>query len=79
MAPIPAQESAVDDFIPRAGLCSAGAGWPERAWTSYFSSVVKPRYTRTDVCIVTDDDILLLVQEDKRHKEPSDPDPQLIC
>ena len=33
------------------------------------------------MCIVTDEGILLLVQdsEDKRHKEPTDPEPQLIA
>jgi hypothetical protein len=36
-------------------------------------------HAKTDVCIVDSDDILLLVQEDKRHKEPKDPEPQLIA
>ena len=36
-------------------------------------------HAKTDVCIVDSDDILLLVQEDKRHKESKDPEPQLIA
>ncbi|OCB85857.1 hypothetical protein A7U60_g6988 [Sanghuangporus baumii] len=38
------------------------------------------RDTKTVVCIMDDnDEILLLVQEDKRHMEGSDPEPQLIA
>jgi hypothetical protein len=37
------------------------------------------RHAKTDVCIVDSDDILLLIQEDKRHKESKDPEPQLIA
>jgi len=37
------------------------------------------RHAKTDVCIMNDQDILLLVQEDKRHMESSNPVPQLIA
>ena len=37
------------------------------------------RHAKTDVCIVDSDDILLLVQEDKRHMDLKDPEPQLIA
>ncbi|KAJ3559874.1 hypothetical protein NP233_g11154 [Leucocoprinus birnbaumii] len=36
-------------------------------------------HTKTDVCIMDASDILLLVQEDKRHLDGSDPEPQLIA
>ena len=36
------------------------------------------RHAKTDVCVVDEDNVLLLVQEDKRHKERKDPEPQLI-
>ena len=36
-------------------------------------------HAKTGVCIVDEDDILLLVQEDKRHEERKDPEPQLIA
>jgi len=37
-------------------------------------------YAKTDVCVVDEDDfILLLVQEDKQHKERKDPEPQLVA
>ena len=34
---------------------------------------------KTDVCVVDEEDILLLVQEDKRHKERKDPESPLIA
>lgn len=37
------------------------------------------RHAKTDVCIIDDSEILLLVQEDKRHIDGSDPEPQLIA
>jgi len=58
MDPVPAEESAVDDF---AVICREQC------------------HAKTDVCVVDEDNILLLVQEDKRHKEGKDPEPQLIA
>ncbi|KAH9044313.1 hypothetical protein EDB85DRAFT_1884846 [Lactarius pseudohatsudake] len=37
------------------------------------------RHAKTDVCIVDSDNLLLLIQEDKRRKEKKDPSPQLIA
>ncbi|KAH8982020.1 hypothetical protein EDB92DRAFT_1895630 [Lactarius akahatsu] len=37
------------------------------------------RHAKTDVCIVDQNEILLLVQEDKQHMDNSDPEPQLIA
>ena len=82
MAPIPAQESAVDDFTV---VLFRELGYVRRGRMARTRMDIpllicgEPRSARTDVCIVTDEDILLLVQEDKRHKEPSDPEPQLIA
>ncbi|TFK90154.1 hypothetical protein K466DRAFT_402433 [Polyporus arcularius HHB13444] len=40
----------------------------------------KERHAKTDVCIIDETpDILLVVQEDKRHLHRSDPEPQLIA
>ncbi|KAI9228247.1 MAG: hypothetical protein DHS80DRAFT_23490 [Piptocephalis tieghemiana] len=36
-------------------------------------------YAKTDVCIMTENEILLLLQEDKSHINPVDPEPQLIA
>jgi hypothetical protein len=37
-------------------------------------------YAKTDVCILdVDSKLLLLVQEDKSHISPADPEPQLIA
>ena len=37
------------------------------------------KHAKTDVCIMDASGILLLVQEDKRHLDGSDPEPQLIA
>ncbi|KAJ7758092.1 hypothetical protein DFH07DRAFT_884698 [Mycena maculata] len=37
------------------------------------------RQANTDVCVIDDDDILLLVQEDKRQGETGNPVPQLVA
>ena len=37
------------------------------------------KHAKTDVCIVDASDILLFAQEDKRHLDGSDPEPQLIA
>ncbi|KAF8817284.1 hypothetical protein BYT27DRAFT_7227904 [Phlegmacium glaucopus] len=80
--PVPAEESAVDDFavhlltlldyVPRTRMTRTRAD---------IRLVIcgQECHAKTDVCIVDSDNILLLVQEDKRHKEPKDPEPQLIA
>ncbi|KAK0466984.1 uncharacterized protein EV420DRAFT_1260734, partial [Desarmillaria tabescens] len=82
MDPVPAQESAVDGFVvfllsllgyvPREKMARARTDIP-------LLICGESRHATTDVCIVYADDNLLLVQEDKRHKEPKDPEPQLIA
>ena len=53
-----------------------GPGWhaPERT-----SICGQQCHAKTDVCVVDANDILLLVQEDKRHKERKNPEPPLIA
>jgi len=82
MDPVPAEESAVDDFavhllsllgyVPRTRMLRTRADIP-------LVVCGEQSHAKTDVCIVDSDDILLLIQEDKRHKEPKDPEPQLIA
>ncbi|KAH9180561.1 hypothetical protein EDB89DRAFT_2110649 [Lactarius sanguifluus] len=73
MSPAPAEESAVDDFVvlPVAVLRTR----------KDIPLVIcgENRYAKTDVCIVDQNEILLVVQEDKRHMDNSDPEPQLIA
>jgi hypothetical protein len=82
MDPVPSEESAVDDFavhlltllgyVPRTRMTRTRADIP-------LLICGQECHAKTDVCIVDRDDFLLLVQEDKRHKEPKDPEPQLIA
>jgi len=82
MDPVPTEESAVDDFavqlltvlgyVPRSRMARTRADIPLRICGEL-------RHTKTDLCIVDLDDFLLLTQEDKRHKELKDPEPQLIA
>ena len=81
MDPVPGEESAVDDFavclltllgfVPRPRMTRTRADIP-------LIICGEQHHAKTDVCVVDEDDILLLVQEDKRHKERKDPEPQLI-
>jgi hypothetical protein len=82
MDPVPAEESAVDDFavclltllgyVPCSRMTCTWADIP-------LTICGEQCHAKTDVCVVDEDDILLLVQEDKRHKERKDPEPQLIA
>jgi hypothetical protein len=82
MDPVPDEESAVVDFVvhlltlldyvPRTRMARTRADIP-------LTICGQEYHTKTNVCIVDSDDILLLVQEDKRHKERKDPEPQLIA
>lgn len=77
-----AEESAVDDFAvhlltlldyaPRPNIASTRTDIP-------FKICGEIRHAKTDICIVESNNILLLIQEDKRHKEKKDPSPQLIA
>ena len=82
MDPVPAEESAVDDFavylltllgyVPRSRMTRTRSDIP-------LIICGEQCHAKTDVCIVDADDILLLVQEDKRHKERKDPEAQLVA
>ena len=77
----PAEESAVDDF---AVVLLRALGYTRRGRVSRTRKDIpllicgENRHVKTDVCIIDDNEILLLVQEDKRHLDNSDPQPQLI-
>jgi hypothetical protein len=78
----PAEESAVDNFavhlltllgyVPRTKMARTHTDIPILICGQEYQA-------KTDVCIVDSDDLLLLVQEDKQHKESKDPEPQLIA
>ena len=80
MNPVPAEESAVVDFAvclltlldyaPRTRII-------RRRSTSRLPSA-ESNVIQQPMSVVDEDDILLLVQEDKRHKERKDPEPQLV-
>ena len=83
MDPAPADESAVVDFtvclltilgyVSRKRLTRTRVDIP-------LTICGEQHHSRTDVCVVDEDDfILLLVQEDKRHKDRKDPEPQLVA
>ncbi|KAH9005166.1 hypothetical protein EDB86DRAFT_2825476 [Lactarius hatsudake] len=81
MSPAPAEESAVDDFVV---LLLRALRYNTRGRVLRTRKDIplvicgENRYAKTDVCIVDQNEILLVVQEDKRHMENSDPEPQLI-
>ena len=82
MSPAPAEESAVDDFaiLLLRALGYTGRGRVFRSRKDIPLVICgENSHAKTDVCIVDDNEILLLVQEDKRHMENSDPEPQLIA
>lgn len=82
MDPPPGEESAVDDFavhlltllgyVPRSRMTRTRVDIP-------LVICGEQCHAKSDVCIVDSDDILLLVQEDKRHKESKDPQAQLVA
>ena len=78
----PAEESAVDDF---AFLLLRALGYNARGRVLRTRKDIplvicgENRHATTDICIVDQNEILLLVQEDKRHMDNSNPEPQLIA
>ncbi|KAK0222059.1 hypothetical protein IW262DRAFT_1377971 [Armillaria fumosa] len=82
MNPVPGQESAVDDFAIEL-LKTLGYAQRPRVARSRLDIPLficgEQRYAKTDVCIMDSNEILLLIQEDKRHMENKDPEPQLIA
>jgi len=77
----PEGESAVDDFAVHLLTLLGYAPRTRMARTRADIPLIicgQDCHAKTDVCIV-DSDNILLVQEDKRHKESKDPEPQLIA
>jgi hypothetical protein len=84
MDPIPGEESAVDDFamqlLRTMGYAGRAIGRDLRSRKNIpFLICGEWKHAKTDVCVMDRSEILLLVQEDKRHMEPGDPNPQLIA
>lgn len=83
MAIPPGEESAVDDFaahlLALLGYHGANRFIRQRKEIPFFMCGGNT-HAKTDVCVVDRNlGILLLVQEDKRHLEEVDPEPQLIA
>ncbi|KIJ47466.1 hypothetical protein M422DRAFT_28800 [Sphaerobolus stellatus SS14] len=82
MAMPPNEESAVDDFavalLRACGYIRRGRVARTRKDINLFICG-ENRHAKTDVCILDDNEILLLVQEDKRHMDSSNPEAQLIA
>ncbi|KAF7372156.1 hypothetical protein MVEN_00074700 [Mycena venus] len=82
MLPVDAEESAVDDFavllLQELGYVPVGRVIRTR---KDIPLVIcgENRHAKTDVCIIDDGGILLLVQEDKRHADGGNPVPQLVA
>jgi hypothetical protein len=86
MDPVPAEESAaVDDFVVHLLTLLGYVPRTGRMICTHVDILLvicgQECQAKTDVtvCIVNSDDIMFLVQEDKRHKEPKDPEAQLIA
>jgi hypothetical protein len=84
MTTSPGEESAVNDFVVHLFrlLCYTGRAVSRITRTRKdlpFWVCGEERYPKTDVCVMDDQDILLVVQEDKRHLDGmTDPEPQLV-
>ncbi|KAF8581583.1 hypothetical protein K439DRAFT_216445 [Ramaria rubella] len=81
---VPGEESAVDDFAMQLLRMMGYAGRAVRRDLRSRKDIPlfmcgEWVHAKTDICVVDGNEILLLVQEDKRHKEPRDPQPQLIA
>jgi hypothetical protein len=83
MFPAPAEESAVDDFavlfLPALGHNTRRQSLRMRRGTSLWSFVARIGMSKTDACFMNENQILLLVQEDKLHMDHSDLEPKLIA
>lgn len=84
MAISPGEESAVDDFAVHLFRALGYTGRAVARTTRTrkdlpFLVCGEERHAKADVCIMDGLEILLLVQEDKRHLDSSDPEPQLIA
>jgi hypothetical protein len=81
---VPGEESAVDDFaiqlLRTMGYEGRAMGRDLRSRKDIPLLICGEwRHANTDVCIISRDEILLLIQEDKRHLELGDPRPPLIA
>ncbi|CAA7265480.1 unnamed protein product [Cyclocybe aegerita] len=80
--PVPAEESAVDDF---AVLLLRALGYEPRGRTLRTRKDLillvcgENRHSKADVCLIDEEEILLLVQEDRQYMAPEDPKAQLIA
>jgi len=84
MDPVPGEESAVDDFtmqlLRMMGYASRALGRDLRSRKDIPLFICGEwRHAKADVCVMDRNGYLLLVQEDKRHKEVVDPEPQLTA
>jgi len=81
MALVPVEESAVDDFamVLLHALGYKPRGRSLRTRKDLLLVICREnRHTKTDVCLIDNDNIMLLIQEDKCHLSLEDPQPQLI-
>lgn len=82
MSPATAEESAVDDFAVLLLRALRYNTWGRVLRTRKdipFVICGENRHAKTDVCIIDQNEILLLVQQDKRLMDNSNPEPQLIA
>ena len=79
---VPNQESNVAQFMEK---LFAALGYESLAKSVLLRQQIplficgESRYATADVCIADMSEILLVIQEDKRHMDSGDPDPQLIA
>ncbi|KAF9498770.1 hypothetical protein BDN71DRAFT_1442702 [Pleurotus eryngii] len=79
---VPVEESAVDGF---AVLLLCALGYEPRGRTLRTKKDLlllvygETGHAKTDVFLIDEDEIVLLIQEDKRHLAPGDPEAQLIA
>ncbi|KIM92408.1 hypothetical protein PILCRDRAFT_810464 [Piloderma croceum F 1598] len=84
MDPVPGEESAVGDFamqlLRMMGYASRTLRRDLRSRKDISLFICREWWhAKTDVCVMDRSSYLLLVQEDKRHLETVDPEPQLIA
>ena len=80
--PVGVQESSVDDFAAHLLTLLGYVPPPKMARTRVDIPLTicgEKCHAKTDVCIVDENNILLLIQEDKRHRQPQGAEPQLIA
>ncbi|CAA7268321.1 unnamed protein product [Cyclocybe aegerita] len=79
---VPAEDSAVDDF---AVLLLRALGYEPRGRALRTRKDLIPlmcgenRHAKSDVCLIDEEEIVILVQEDRRYIAPEDPEAQLIA